>query len=358
MSKINKLGLLVPMEATKSSSDHLYLPPGFRFHPSDEELIVHYLKNKVTSSPLPASIIADIDLYKYNPWELPTKALYGEDGWYFFSPRDRKYPNGARPNRAAASGYWKATGTDKPIFSSCGTKSVGVKKALVFYKGRPPKGLKTDWIMHEYRLLDSMAPWTPKRKGSMRLDDWVLCRVRQKSSISLSTWEDRSNQKCAPEAEYICKESEPCSMNMNPNIKIAQNCPMLPYIFASQDLPCFEAAASSISFQSSNNNTSCASPSNNNNLQFSISSLESFFDPLKRRLVEGYRSEIFVPPSKKIASRDTAKEEAVISISNGATDMNSFGMGQFEDKDFSQEQWNSINMQYPELSQLAFTRST
>lgn len=86
----------------------------------------------------------------------------------FFTPRDRKYPNGARPNRAAASGFWKATGTDKPILTLFGTKSIGVKKALVFYKGRPPKGYKTDWIMHEYRLPDTCA-WTPKRKGSMRV---------------------------------------------------------------------------------------------------------------------------------------------------------------------------------------------
>ena len=81
------------------------------------------------------------------------KALYGEKEWYFFSPRDRKYPNGMRPNRAAGSGYWKATGTDKLIVAPPnGNESIGVKKALVFYKGRPPKGIKTGWIMHEYRL--------------------------------------------------------------------------------------------------------------------------------------------------------------------------------------------------------------
>ncbi|KAF2300578.1 hypothetical protein GH714_014117 [Hevea brasiliensis] len=139
------------------------LPPGFRFHPSDEELIVHYLKNKVASRPLPVSIIAAIDLYKYNPWELPKKAFFGEDEWYFFSPRDRKYPNGARPNRAAGSGYWKATGTDRPILTSSGSKNIGVQKALVFYSGRPPKGIKTNWIMNEYRLLDAtMKPSSQK----------------------------------------------------------------------------------------------------------------------------------------------------------------------------------------------------
>ncbi|KAF4363830.1 hypothetical protein F8388_000495 [Cannabis sativa] len=123
-----------------SQEQHPKLPPGFRFHPTDEELVVHYLKRKAASAPLPVTIIAEIDLYKFDPWELPSKASFGEQEWYFFSPRDRKYPNGARPNRAATSGYWKATGTDKPIMSSNGChEKVGVKKALVFYGGKPPK---------------------------------------------------------------------------------------------------------------------------------------------------------------------------------------------------------------------------
>ena len=76
-------------------------------------------------------------------------ALYGEKEWYFFSPRDRKYPNGSRPNRSAGSGYWKASGADKHIGKP---KALGIKKALVFYAGKAPKGVKTNWIMHEYRL--------------------------------------------------------------------------------------------------------------------------------------------------------------------------------------------------------------
>ncbi|QHO58864.1 hypothetical protein HN51_013192 [Arachis hypogaea] len=180
---------------------HPQLPPGFRFHPTDEELVVHYLKKKASSSPLPVAIIADVDLYKFDPWELPSKAAFGDQEWYFFSPRDRKYPNGARPNRAATSGYWKATGTDKPILSSDGNKQkVGVKKALVFYGGKPPKGVKTNWIMHEYRLTDNnnnasssisskppSIPLDPLKKTSLRLDDWVLCRIYKKSNSSSSS---------------------------------------------------------------------------------------------------------------------------------------------------------------------------
>ncbi|XP_039129540.1 NAC transcription factor 29-like isoform X1 [Dioscorea cayenensis subsp. rotundata] len=114
-------------------------------------------------------------------------AKFGDREWYFFSPRDRKYPNGVRPNRAAASGYWKATGTDKPIHTSSSNVNIGVKKALVFYKGRPPKGLKTNWIMHEYRLAEAQSnshTYRPMRlrDSSMRLDDWVLCRIYKKSN--------------------------------------------------------------------------------------------------------------------------------------------------------------------------------
>ncbi|XP_051181363.1 NAC domain-containing protein 58 [Lolium perenne] len=169
-------------------SDPAMLPPGFRFHPTDEELILHYLRNRAADSPCPVSIIADVDIYKFDPWALPSKATYGDREWYFFTPRDRKYPNGVRPNRAAGSGYWKATGTDKPIRSSATNESVGVKKALVFYKGRPPKGIKTNWIMHEYRLAtaDAHAANTYRpmrfRNASMRLDDWVLCRIYKKTS--------------------------------------------------------------------------------------------------------------------------------------------------------------------------------
>lgn len=74
----------------------------------------------------------------------------GEKEWYFFSLRDRKYPTGLRTNRATESGYWKTTGKDKEIFRA--GVLVGMKKTLVFYRGRAPRGEKSNWVMHEYRL--------------------------------------------------------------------------------------------------------------------------------------------------------------------------------------------------------------
>ncbi|KAI3411374.1 NAC domain-containing protein, partial [Psidium guajava] len=233
----------------KESTSTFQFPPGFRFHPSDEELIIHYLQNKVTSLPLPAPVIADIDLYKYNPWELPTeKALFGEDEWYFFSPRDRKYPNGGRPNRAAASGYWKATGTDKPILASGESRSIGVKKALVFYTGRPTKSAKTDWIMNEYRLLDTAVK--PSRfKGSMRLDDWVLCRVRHKTKAPKKNIEDQDRQ--SPEASRYSPKIEvaqPTCTYFNPHMTmdhLFKDCQVIAYLLAGKDPPAMGAISGS-----------------------------------------------------------------------------------------------------------------
>ena len=82
-----------------------------------------------------------------------------EKEWYFFCRRGRKYRNSIRPNRVTGSGFWKATGIDKPIYSVGGFQDcIGLKKSLVYYRGSAGKGTKTDWMMHEFRLPAGQNP--------------------------------------------------------------------------------------------------------------------------------------------------------------------------------------------------------
>ncbi|KAE8670755.1 NAC100 protein [Hibiscus syriacus] len=168
--------------ANIQEDDQMDLPPGFRFHPTDEELISHYLYKKVLDINFSAKAIGEVDLNKSEPWELPWKAKMGEKEWYFFCVRDRKYPTGLRTNRATVSGYWKATGKDKEIYR--GKSLVGMKKTLVFYKGRAPKGEKMNWVMHEYRL---EGKYSVHNLPKTAMNEWVICRVFQKSSAGKKT---------------------------------------------------------------------------------------------------------------------------------------------------------------------------
>ncbi|BAS80004.1 NAC domain-containing protein 7 [Oryza sativa Japonica Group] len=163
-----------------------HVPPGFRFHPTDEELVDYYLRKKVASKKIDLDVIKDVDLYKIEPWDLQEKCKIGmeeQNDWYFFSHKDKKYPTGTRTNRATGAGFWKATGRDKPIYArSC---LVGMRKTLVFYKGRAPNGQKSDWIMHEYRLETNENGTTPE-------EGWVVCRVFKKRVATVRRMADGS----------------------------------------------------------------------------------------------------------------------------------------------------------------------
>jgi len=153
------------------------LAPGFRFHPTDEELVRYYLKRKVCNKPFKFDAISVTDIYKSEPWDLPDKSkLKSRDlEWYFFSMLDKKYSNGSKTNRATEKGYWKTTGKDREIRN--GSRVVGMKKTLVYHKGRAPRGERTNWVMHEYRLSDEDL----KKAGVPQKEAYVLCRIFQKS---------------------------------------------------------------------------------------------------------------------------------------------------------------------------------
>ncbi|XP_047266779.1 protein NTM1-like 9 [Capsicum annuum] len=110
------------------------------------------------------------------------------DNEWFFCPKDRKYLNGQRLNRATERGYWKTTGEDTNITTKNGAK-IGMKKTLVYYIGRASYGKRTHMVIHEYcpteNSLDGSHP------GQFILGNvicllqgpFVLCRKFRRSDL-------------------------------------------------------------------------------------------------------------------------------------------------------------------------------
>ncbi|KAG1359332.1 protein NTM1-like 9 [Cocos nucifera] len=181
------------------------LPLGFRFHPTDEELVNHYLKRKITGRiKSDVEVIPEVDVCKCEPWDLPDKSIIRSDDleWFFFAPKDRKYANGHRSNRATEAGYWKATGKDRVIRSkaaAAGHNVIGMKKTLVFHRGRAPKGIRTHWIMHEYRTTE------PEFESGVQ-GGYVLYRLFKKT-------EEKSSNAKADEMDRSCLSPTPAKLS-------------------------------------------------------------------------------------------------------------------------------------------------
>nr|AIZ68168.1 NAC domain-containing protein 74-like isoform X1 [Albuca bracteata] len=181
------------------------LPPGFRFHPTDVELVWYYLKRKIMGKPFRFEAISEVEMYKFAPWDLPEKScLRSRDlEWYFFCPRDRKYSQGSRTNRATDIGYWKTTGRDRSIVHN--SQTVGMKKTLIFHLGKSPQGSRTDWVMYEFRLESKDLV-----NAGYAQDAYVLCKIFQKSGLGPKNgeqygapfneddWEDEDTEDAGP----------------------------------------------------------------------------------------------------------------------------------------------------------------
>lgn len=191
--------------------------PGFRFHPTEEELVDFYLKNMIGGNKLCLDIIDLVNIYQHEPWDLPGMARVGEREWYFFVPRDKKQGSAARPNRTTQKGFWKATGSDRKILSfSHHKRLIGLRKTLVFYQGRAPRGRKTDWVMNEFRLPDTFT--FPNK------DAVVLCKIYRKAT-SLKELEERASrceESSSSSVPTLRPKNEPVEETADPGLNLPE----------------------------------------------------------------------------------------------------------------------------------------
>ncbi|MCD7456168.1 hypothetical protein HAX54_030783 [Datura stramonium] len=151
------------------------LPPGFSFDPTDEELVLYYLKSKIAAN-LPFINIPHLDFSSSHPWELNhERALWSKKQWYFFSQVKENV------NRATGKGYWKEISMmNQPIIhTNSGQKIIGIKKYFVYYitTNIHDHQLQTNWIMEEFHL-------STNNRQNEQLLEWVICRVHESKKDS------------------------------------------------------------------------------------------------------------------------------------------------------------------------------
>lgn len=171
----------LPVVYMTSMPTLISLPVGFRFHPTDEELINYFLKLKIQGYDSLVQHIAEVDICGYEPWELrrlsAIQSTYPE--WYFFSRRD------PHSSRMTPAGFWKVTGPDRNIRARGSNSVIGTKKILVYHSGSVGIEFGSDWVIHEYHLDHSVD--TP-----LQLRNYVICCLKYdpRNKASLRTLHD------------------------------------------------------------------------------------------------------------------------------------------------------------------------
>ncbi|RZC61006.1 hypothetical protein C5167_022783, partial [Papaver somniferum] len=171
-------------------------PIGFRFKPTDAQLISDFLSKKIRGQQLESNDIQEVNLRDFTYADLTEKykeyAVYGSE-WHFFTTRERKYPKGGRPRRDAGNheGHWKAYGKVKPIQDEH-KRVIGTKRTLAYHIFNKDSSTKestnADIKMVEYVVVDAEIAAVPDTNMECSTDtvkpftDFCLCKIYKKPS--------------------------------------------------------------------------------------------------------------------------------------------------------------------------------
>ncbi|KAE8730836.1 Ribosomal protein L12/ ATP-dependent Clp protease adaptor protein ClpS family protein [Hibiscus syriacus] len=151
------------------------VPTGFRFCPTDEELI-EILHHKASGNTATGSFdfIIERNLYDLDPKDLnwnESSVRLNKNERYYYCRRE------SDSREVMGRGWWKATSHVKVILSTNGDL-MGYKRPLTFHRFKDDNqrnrkaAIKTDWIMHEYGLQSVPS-------------DWRLCKIKYKGKDNL-----------------------------------------------------------------------------------------------------------------------------------------------------------------------------
>ncbi|GJN25152.1 hypothetical protein PR202_gb12944 [Eleusine coracana subsp. coracana] len=177
-----------------ASGASIPMPPGYKFIPSDEDIVVRYLRCRALNQPLPSAFITDKDILNHNPWDLLPGAfiqhIFYTQWFHLFAP--------------SASDICVAINVLIGFFlvsiARCrgGGRSriqllVGLKRTQVFYLGKAPAVFSSKNFIVSHQVEDHLqkhddpadalhgtAPSIENTPILLNPDEsWVVCRIHK-----------------------------------------------------------------------------------------------------------------------------------------------------------------------------------
>ncbi|XP_030464904.2 protein NTM1-like 9 [Syzygium oleosum] len=191
-------------------------PMGLRFKPTEDELVSHYLTKKLRGGTETICVIPELYIYNWEPPDLfilyDALSSIPSDGreCFFFCPRGC--------NRKTACGFWKETSTKRVIQAPDTGKTIGIKRILVYYEGRQPKGRKTDVAMHQYNLDSNVSDSDISDPTALVVCRMINRKSKKAKSATASTSTDLSGPSSLNDSQN--EDTQEISTQASPGVTV------------------------------------------------------------------------------------------------------------------------------------------
>ncbi|KAF7145083.1 hypothetical protein RHSIM_Rhsim04G0211800 [Rhododendron simsii] len=171
------------------------VPVGYKFTPTDQELVIDYLRKKSEGAEaLPCDVVFEREIYGTGskaPWQIFTKNDPWQEGSiYVLTKLIKATGSDKRTARTAGCGSWHGeTGPARILDKK--RRVIGYKRMLRFQikngsGAKDESGEGGHWIMHEFSLYGGNGTST-RNKQSPKESEYVLCRIKKKRYDSKDT---------------------------------------------------------------------------------------------------------------------------------------------------------------------------
>lgn len=179
------------------SEDGMKFPVGFRFDPTDHELVDYYLTRKVCNQPLP-NLLLEFDVFQTEPWKLPrdNRTSSKHMRYYFFDIRNRRFEN--MDARRAGNGEWRIYERNEK-FSLSNNQLIGRKNTFVYWRIQGNQALMTQWRMHEF-VIGTIFHQTKvySAVGAYRIFKMKVAKAEKKAPPTVIDFTMEDASVCAP----------------------------------------------------------------------------------------------------------------------------------------------------------------